>query len=429
MRNINISIKLSEFFNFTLLTFMVLIGPNIEIINIEIYNIYYIIIASFFYLNNLLFKKKRYSSPLFIYYPSIVAILSLLFKILYSENIMMRNLIDTVRYVLLFMLFDNIIYLFQDLELVELRKKISKFRNILLFSALFVSILALLQFLLPNSFQNIFSFLYEKELDNSEIVHSNFQLASALSRVGSIYNTPLKLAEMLSYLFVIIFFFSIPKNKIFGYFTSFLALTAIILSNSRASLLALVIVIFLYYYLYREKDLIFFSGMLILIVSLFTTILPLFTDENLGRVNELTYLFKSGELPSTIQARLEDMEKIWYSINSTHYIITGVSADFYEKFLYGISYQSQHFRWFGNYGILGFTLSFWLIYILIKYYKFYKNENDLFLKNQFYIIFSLLLVNFIISFSQSSSLSPRSREVFFIFLAIIWLYMKKLRST
>jgi hypothetical protein len=426
----SISLKLNfidKLFFFIVLLF--LIGPNIKFIGAEIH--YWVYLFFIIYIYIALPKTSTQKIPQFILFPSLVIFLSLVLKLLLYNNIIMRDILDTMRYVALVFVYLFTVKMVARYSVEKLFFIIQKFIKLIIVSLAFVSILGLLQYFSFDSFMNYFSSFYEEEFANygGRLGTTNFSFSYQTERVTSIYYTPLAFGAFLVFFLTIIVSYEKRTFSVFGVIS--LGLLALILSNARSPLIAFVIgMLFYFSNINKKKGLMLFAiivGFILLVLSF-----NFISSKNIGRFEEVFTFFADGMnwsvLPSTLLSRFYDISTIWGHFDFSKHFIAGMPNDYYETYLYGVSFQSQYFSWLIKFGLCGVLLSGWLIYMFFKFSNFYKSAVDKHSKKLLLMMTTLFLINILMSITQQSALGARWREILFMLIALVFTHYEKIKK-
>lgn len=405
----------------------ILIGPNIEVLGYEIYYWFFFLFIIYAFGKRVVAGGPKLDYNILYFIPGIMALFSFITKVL-TTDIILKDFLDFVRYISLGLVFYATVYSTIKLNSIKVERLIRTVVYIIFGVTLFNSVIALLQYLNVGITTNqIFKILYESDIRwGMQTGYTNFFLASEMSRVTAIYNSPIALGGFLAYFNIFIVSFKkryLDKYFLLLFLTSF---SAFILTNARAAIISFIIGLIIYLIINKEIKLLIISFAVSLII--FFVILQYLTLQNLIRFEELYDLFANGIIPSTIEARFIDIAKIWTHMQNESFIISGVPWDYFNTYLWYVSWGSQYFNWFVKYGIWGLGIILWLFYMLFYYWRKYLQESDHLLKDYLFSIVLILTVSVFLGITQSSTLNTRWREFFFIYMGLVYTYQYRIKN-
>jgi len=415
-----------------LLILFFLLGPNIKIGGFELqyWFFYFFLITAF--LSSILLLESTPKIPIIFYIPMIIAILSFILKYIYGQPIIFRDLLNTLRFVNLFLIFYATVLIIKYYSVEHISNLLNSVQKIVLFSGIIISLIGLLQYFNLNIFNNpIIRLMYEYRAQGEYGIYDNFEFADVTNRLTSIYTSPIALGGIISIIIIVIFSRTIQKGKIINWIVLLLCVIILFLTNARAAIVGAIFgILYITYHLKNltgKIRLIILSILSIIIFSYFLFSLSYKVGlESNERLSELVTYISTGIIPSTAVGRIQNLMIIlYYLIDKTDFIITGIPAIIFQNnFTYFFS-GNQYFQWFFEYGILGVMLSIWLIYMIYYYYKQFKTNVNPDVKKINIMLSTLFVVSNILSISQTSGLAIRWREILFILMAISWVYQEK----
>ena len=207
-----------------------------------------------------------------------------------------------------------------------------------------------------------------------------------------------------------------------------LGLWAILLTNSRATILTFVLIVFLYYCNktnIREFLKKFFSIILITIsVLIFIYYAKEFVgNKNITRFEEIKDIFVYQELPANVHTRVNTLSWMPKYLYNSRYFFFGSPQLEYSNVIYLMSTDNQYLSWFAHYGIICLLLMLvWVLWVLLYFLSLIKNMQKVdnaillnILRGAMLVWFWLILQGF----SQNTFFVGRLREFLFFLIAFV----------
>lgn len=378
---------------------------------------------------------NKYVHPIFLV-PTLLVVLSLLAKLFLGTSLDGVDFSRMVKYISFAIFYYTSLIIINDFSKDQIFIVLKGFYKIILISLLYTSLLGILQFYYPEFFLSAFK-IYEVELTDFVLsIESNFSYSFGMNRMNSIFLTPIVFGGFLTLAILFLYMLKndyLKSKSVFFYVTISCGLLALLLSNARAAMIALIICMVLLF-LFKKKLKISYM-MIILFISYLVFQLVFdkisLSNENLVRLDEIVVFatngFKIKYAPVNIVARLNELDYVWSNFSGSNFMIYGINNSFFlNKFAStAISYDNQFFAWFINFGIFGLFINIWLIYIPFFFKKHSKLSNDSIAKNTLRTLCYIFIAEIIMAVSQENVFARRWREFIFAFIPIVWMYYKK----
>ena len=415
---------------FYIIFFLLLVGPNIKILNVEIQFWLF-----FFFFIHIFFAKSSQNEnlkvPIIFALPTILVSGSFILKSLVFSDY--SDLLQCLKYAMLYCYSYTIIKITQDYPISLIEKIAENILKILSISVIYVSIIGILQYYNPSFLKTFFSIFYDKGYSYSSDLTS-FMQAVETNRISSIYENAMVFGGAMSLFVLSIVVFKKKKYSLFDKTAIVLGCITIFLANTRSPMIGLLLGLSIWMIIYNRSKILIYVALIPIVLILqreITANNQKFKELNSNRITEITDYIASGFdsrfIPGSMLSRLEN---IGYSIDlfsNSKYIFTGITKNYYISVLAGrrVSFHNQFVSWIIMFGFMGFIFSLYfilLIYFLHKKIHIVKDDGLKYLLTSSLII---LITAFIICLSQPALLSLRWREFMYFYFTLIYIMYKK----
>ncbi len=409
-----------------------LLGPNFKI-----YSAYLQDLLFFFFLILYIFRKGNrffeYSGRDIIFLaPFSVMFLSDFGKLLIGYDLESGDLLRLVTMVKLFCIAKVTFSFFPPSTKSEVfdeySRRISKYLAI---SIIVTSLLGIGQFFNISIVNNIIERAYEVK----DIPVSNIEAFETDNRVTSIFHGSNAFGSFSATAVFLLFFFYQAHKNFLSIAAIPLGVFALLLAGSRASVAMLVLSIFLYYC--SGINFKRFAKGVVMVVLLGVALLifvhymgVLIGSENVYRFEEISNFFLHGQLPGSMQARLDTLSWMPKSILNNPHMVFGVSHSYASSSQF-TSPDNQYVAWLLRYGIVGVSfMILWVLGVFIYLVSLRKkmkksSEPVLFVLSKGILIFWFWMI--VHGISEDTFFGSRRRELLFFLMAFIisWIHREK----
>ncbi len=419
---------MAKFFLFVL--FFFLVGPNIKIFGVEpqhwLFLVFFILLFAQGFING---KNNKDKIPLLLIFPSILVLFSFLSKIL-VHNITFADFTQMLKYLTLYFYAFSVFQLTKHYSRIEVLNYIQRILGTVSIAIIYISIIGILQFFIPSLIEGAFKIFYETENIGLYQGVTNLTSVETLSRVTSVYNTPMVFGGAIALLTFSLIIFRKGKYSWVDITAIILGTIALFLTNTRSPIFGFIIGILIFFIKDFKKIIIPSIFILFLVLIVLSQNEASFYDNSIRFEEIIIYVINGFDLayiPANLASRIIDINYVWTVFSSSDFMFTGVVKSFYQSaFTFNsISLHNQFFSWFIQFGIFGLILIIWPFYTIFDFSKIYKNSNDQAIKMLFNGLVIIIIVALIVSISQPVMLSMRWREFLFIFIALAYSYKYK----
>ena len=358
--------------------------------------------------------RKIFLSPL-LYTPFILISVAYFGKILFDDRTGIEDTMGELKAVGLFALAASVLLVAQKYSVT--RERIFRdLQNMSAIGVFYISVIGILQFT-SGGFDNVLKYLYELSVGEGL---TNLEYSQQISRVTSIFVSPLTLGIFLAMSILVILTNFKMSNRIVAFTAVLLGAITLILANARAAIAFLLFGMVMMFFRNRNR---FLSILLsLMFAGVFVWMLGFLSDENVDRYYETAYYilsgFDSNLVPGNITERIFNTEILWTTIFQSGYLVFGIPASVFYRSLHYYSPDNQFTAFLANYGIVSFGLFVWQFYVVGYLLRCYgKARNDQ-IKNIHLALFLLVLGGIMVGVTQEVILTKRVRELFFTFLAV-----------
>ena len=395
--------------------FLSVIGPSIKL------GLFYVqdIMALIVYVFCVDLKKSSFSkNTRILYVPFVCVSISFILKSMMGQPFISNDYNEVVRHavIAIFVSLFTIGYLqLNEAEKGALERRYAKG---VFWVIVYVCVLGIYQYLDFTKFESLVGPLYKLEQYGSTKFSTNFVLANSLSRITSVFYTPIVFAGFIVAFLPVVIFNQRILNRRYIVVALILSVVSLLLTNSRAATLTLGAAIVLSMIIHKKLSwpmLLMFSIGVLTISQLVGSL----TARNYYRYYELMDFIKSGFsqefMPLNLILRIDDITSAISKYNFDKYFISGVSASLLEKDI-GWSFHMQYVNWLLKFGLWGIFLTVWQFVITLKLYKVcIKNLRAKPLQFSLFIAFLIITV---LNLSQIVTFQPRLRELWVVGIAI-----------
>lgn len=409
-------------FGFGLMVGSIMLLPYQPLFGLEI--LYWLVLVIFLFT----FFSKRLSEfrILSVYMvPFLLFALSGFLKAIYFSGDPKDDLLDLATNMHVFILTLCIYNYFKNKAPQEIAKHVEVFTKVVTFSLLMACFVGIAQFIKFKPVTMVISELYELKYTH-RLGHefTNFGLSEKLSRVNSIYATPIAFSGILGLLLILI-----QGVRTINIYLTLIFLITIVLTNAR--MVTFVVFSFVVVQNYEKFGLARIIGVLLLLMIGGFFMVDYLGEGNISRFTELFDYVASGFdkdlVPHTGETRLRTMETIldYFEMNGS--LLWGMNLNDFNSRLKGYSLESQYFAWVVKYGVVGMAITIWSFYMVIYYRR--KNSWAInltearYFQSLVYVFLAMILINI----TQQIGFGRHLREVLFIFIGLAEAYSYSIR--